>query len=549
MTTPDFLGEPRTPRLYALLSELRRGQIRVPRFQRPFVWSEEQRLALVESIFLGYPIGSILVWRTQKTRVATYDRMGPMQIPKESGPDEPGIRQYLLDGHQRMTTLLAGLGPGLVSSESDSVASSAGSQDASTTLSDAEWPIYFDLEATKAPFFYLPGKRTPPLTWLRLDILYDSYALGEFKDKLRKENKPRELLNKVQRIADIFRDYTVPVVPIATDVLEQVTTSFKRVNSGGTQMSEVHMINALTWQPSFDLHEELEEISESLRSCGWAEFDPQLFLNICKVHLGFDVYQADAEQLAAVLKSDPGVLKQARDAVAHAAEVLAETVGIRGPQVLPYGYQLVLLAEYLWSHPQPLDSRQKAAVGQWIWVTSLSEYMGGMTNSRFERIRLHLAKVIDGSAPPKPPDASLILGEERSFYWQGARARALGLLLAEHKPRDPLGERDPHELLADLGAQCMVKLIQNRELPTEHRALADGPQNRFLIAPRGGRALRTILAGDAAESFAAGHLLTGEALLALKREDLVEFLLRRRTAISSAETKKAIEVGLLSLAG
>ena len=58
-------------------------------------------------------------------------------------------------------------------------------------------------------------------------------------------------------------------------------------------------------------------------------------------------------------------------------------------------------------------------------MTSLSEYMGGMTNSRFERIRLHLAKVIDGSAPPKPPDASLISGEERLFYWQGARARAL----------------------------------------------------------------------------------------------------------------------------
>ena len=270
------------------------------------------------------------MWRTQKTRVATYDRMGPMQIPKESGPDEPGIRQYLLDGHQRMTTLLAG------SDRDSSVVSLTLSRAAlarKTRVRRSVTPradLHFDLEATKAPFFYLPGKRTPSLTWLRLDILYDSYALGEFKDKLRRENKSRELLNKVQRIADIFRDYTVPVVPIATDVLEQVTTSFKRVNSGGTQMSEVHMINALTWQPSFDLHEELEEISESLRACGWAEFDPQLFLNICKVHLGFDVYQADAEQLAAVLKSDPGVLKQARDAAAHAAEVLAETVGIRG---------------------------------------------------------------------------------------------------------------------------------------------------------------------------------------------------------------------------
>lgn len=545
MTTPDFLGEPRTPRLYALLSEIRRGQIRVPRFQRPFVWSEDQRLALVESIFLGYPIGSILVWRTQKTRVATYDRMGPMQIPKESGAEEPGIRQYLLDGHQRMTTLLAALGPGLVSSEPNASPSDGSSSDGAATLSSAEWPIYFDLEATSAPYFYLPTKRPPPLTWLPLDILYDSYSLGDFKDKLRRENKPRELLNRVQRIADIFRDYTVPVVPIATDVLEQVTTSFKRVNSGGTQMSEVHMINALTWQPSFDLNDELQEIAESLRACGWADFDPQLFLNICKVHLGFDVYQADVEQLAAVLKKDPSVLNQARDAVEHAAQVLAEAVGIRGPQVLPYGYQLVLLAEYMWSHPTALDSGQKSAVAKWIWITSLSEYMGGMTNSRFERIRLHLAKVIEGTAPPKPVDASMVVDEERSFYWQGARARALGLLLSEHRPLDPLVERDPQDLLAELGGQCMVKLIQNRELPTEYRTLADGPQNRFLVSPKSGRALRAVLAEPDGELFAAGHLLSRDALSDLKAGDLVAFLRKRRAAISAAERKKAEEVNLL----
>ena len=77
----------------------------------------------------------------------------------------------------------------------------------------------------------------------------------------------------------------------------------------------------------------------------------------------------------------------------------------------------------------------------------------------------------------------------------------------------------------------MVKLIQNRELPTEHRARRWAAES-LLDCTAGGRALRTVLTGDDAESFAAGHLLTGEALLAL-RGDLVEFLLKRRTAISS----------------
>ena len=35
---------------------------RLPTYQRPLVWTPEQALALVESVYEGYPIGSLLVW-------------------------------------------------------------------------------------------------------------------------------------------------------------------------------------------------------------------------------------------------------------------------------------------------------------------------------------------------------------------------------------------------------------------------------------------------------------------------------------------------------
>ncbi|MBR0171567.1 MAG: DUF262 domain-containing protein, partial [Lachnospiraceae bacterium] len=38
------------------------GEYRIPRFQRDFVWERKKSAALIDSIFHGYPIGSIIVW-------------------------------------------------------------------------------------------------------------------------------------------------------------------------------------------------------------------------------------------------------------------------------------------------------------------------------------------------------------------------------------------------------------------------------------------------------------------------------------------------------
>ena len=40
------------------------GEIRLPRFQRDFVWSRQQVLDLLDSIARSYPIGSFLLWKS-----------------------------------------------------------------------------------------------------------------------------------------------------------------------------------------------------------------------------------------------------------------------------------------------------------------------------------------------------------------------------------------------------------------------------------------------------------------------------------------------------
>lgn len=47
-----------------ILDLVPKGQIRVPAFQRGFVWDPERVAFLMDSIYKGYPFGSLLLWRT-----------------------------------------------------------------------------------------------------------------------------------------------------------------------------------------------------------------------------------------------------------------------------------------------------------------------------------------------------------------------------------------------------------------------------------------------------------------------------------------------------
>ena len=92
---------PTNPRIASLINDVERGNIKIPVFQREFVWSDEQIVDLLDSIYRGYPVGSLLLWATKET--LQYERnVGGFKLP-ETPEDYPV--NYVLDGQQRLTTL------------------------------------------------------------------------------------------------------------------------------------------------------------------------------------------------------------------------------------------------------------------------------------------------------------------------------------------------------------------------------------------------------------------------------------------------------------
>ena len=70
-------------------------EIAIPEIQRPFVWDATKVRNLLDSLYLGYPIGYLITWRNPSVKL-------------KDGTSSEGKR-ILIDGQQRVTALMAAI--------------------------------------------------------------------------------------------------------------------------------------------------------------------------------------------------------------------------------------------------------------------------------------------------------------------------------------------------------------------------------------------------------------------------------------------------------
>ena len=92
---------PGSKKIDKLISNIEDGDIKIPPFQRGFVWGKDKIKSFLDSIYNNYPIGSILLW-SSKENIKSPRNIGGFLLP-EREPDYPV--SYVLDGQQRLTTI------------------------------------------------------------------------------------------------------------------------------------------------------------------------------------------------------------------------------------------------------------------------------------------------------------------------------------------------------------------------------------------------------------------------------------------------------------
>lgn len=82
-----------------LISGIERGVVRLPEIQRRYIWKSTRVRDLFDSLYRGYPSGTILLWETDDKELPLQD----MAIEQQDNPYSN--TRLLLDGQQRLTSL------------------------------------------------------------------------------------------------------------------------------------------------------------------------------------------------------------------------------------------------------------------------------------------------------------------------------------------------------------------------------------------------------------------------------------------------------------
>ena len=79
----------------SILTTIKTGEIAIPEMQRPFVWDATKVRDLMDSLYRGFPVGYIIVWKNPKVKL----KDGTMSSGKK----------VLIDGQQRITAIAAAI--------------------------------------------------------------------------------------------------------------------------------------------------------------------------------------------------------------------------------------------------------------------------------------------------------------------------------------------------------------------------------------------------------------------------------------------------------
>lgn len=344
--------------LPTIFRRIRSGEYRVPPFQRDFVWEEKQILELLESVYRGFPIGSILLWRVDKP-VFKSVKESAIGFPST---DERYPASFVLDGVQRLSSLY-------------------GIFNRDEVDTDKRFDVYFDLEAE----IFLNGRDKGRVNHaIPLSTIFHPRAFLDQQRHLASLSNSDFLLERAISLLAVFQEYMVPVVSIAERSPTEVVSIFQRINSTGVRLGVVDFMRALTWSDEFDLTTELDRLRSTFEERGFT-FDDETLLKALGTIL-------DLRPLPDVLLHLRGVssrslhnaIRKLEKNLTQVSRFVASELGMANADALPYEAQWLLLVRLV-HEDVDLFSRRIELI-QWITTSSFFEALKGRPDHALARM-------------------------------------------------------------------------------------------------------------------------------------------------------------------
>ena len=241
-----------SPLLRDLLTEIEQGRYAVPEIQRPYVWTNPQVRELFESIYRGYPIGSIIVWEPAPEIFEEYGDLF-RAFSKELEDRRRNFKYVVIDGQQRLLSLW------LAKRGRVTIVDTYGHERERTInlYYNVDNDEFFVDRARKKyendPYVY---RISDILDYVKFEDVEDLVESKEVDESIQK----KKIIKKLRKVRDSLLNYPVNVYTIPESVLkyrkegdddnfleifEKISQMFVRLNYTGTRVRAPHLIIAL----------------------------------------------------------------------------------------------------------------------------------------------------------------------------------------------------------------------------------------------------------------------------------------------------------------
>lgn len=397
------------------------GEIRIPAFQRGFVWEMDRVAYLLDSVYKGYPFGSLLFWRT-KQQMTTERNLGTFTLP-EPHADYP--IDYVLDGQQRLTSLFTVF------------------QTELTPQENPDWAdIYFDLEATGNPqdsvFIAIQGDEWDRNRFFPMSVLFDSV-----KYRASTSHFSEGKIAQIDKLQEKFKEISVPVQVLKSEDRSIVAIVFERINHLGVALDTLQLLSAWTWSDDFDLLEKFKELREELSEFGFAGVGDDADLVLSCV-AGILAGEPGPEKLLGLNGSEVrSQFSTVENGIRGAIDFMRTQLKVSHLKLLPYPSMLVPLAVFF-AEPDGKEvvygGKIYQSLKRWFWRTCFS----GRYTSQTRKTTIHDIEQIRKLKSGLPNTLEAIEANIRPEFFHNtfrvgaAATKTFVLLLANNSPRSLL---------------------------------------------------------------------------------------------------------------
>lgn len=359
----------------SLLMDIERGQVKIPQFQREFVWTIQKSAALVDSVLKGYPVGTFIFWAT-KDRLRSVRELGNAPLPK---PKAGETVAFVLDGQQRLTSLYAAIRGIKVTRSSGQI--------------DDFAEMYVDLTAGEDELIVtVDVSELLENAYISLKVLLQ----GTLSDLMAFPNEYHDKISDYRRRIESYDFSIIQVRDVAIDVATEI---FTRINVGGKPLSVFEIMVAKTFdeERDFDLSAEFDHLIERLETVNYETISDATLLQLVSLLISKDCKKQTILKLAKSKFID--TWPKAIDAFERAVEYFRHTYRIPVSKLLPYNTLLVPFAYFFYHHPDKPDADQRRLLEDFFWRCSLGARYSSSVESKLAQDVRRIDRILKCKSP------------------------------------------------------------------------------------------------------------------------------------------------------